>query len=240
LIGNLGLPRRYAPRNDSYEALLCHCERSEAIFARKWTASHLLKRYTPRLKVQSYRHRANMKMSIYRIHLGESFDRLPAEVRVFHELRGTHRVAGRAEVVGPQSFIGRLLGIVFRLPPAGADLALDVEMVCDEKGECWTRSYPGRLMRSRISLRGAYLVEKIGPVGLWFRLQADDVQLSMHLRRMTVFGIPLPPRMHPRVRAVETATPGRFHFDIATWLPRRKLLVAYKGYLELKSLEPEP
>ena len=172
-------------------------------------------------------------MGIYRRHLGSAFDQAPPAVRRFHELQGTHRLQGRVDVQGPQSALGRALALLFRLPRTGRDQPLSFELVADEQAETWTRFFPGRRMRSRLSIEGAYLVEDFGPVRLWFQLTADAAQLEMHLRKLTFFGIAMPRWLRPTARAVESGTADRIHFDVSASFPKDRLMVAYKGHLVL-------
>lgn len=172
-----------------------------------------------------------MSDSIYARHFGPAFDVLPHEVRCFHQLAGTHRLQGRVTVCGPEHFIGKCLAAIFRFPSTCTDAPLAFELTALPNGETWVRMFPGKRMVSRLSNSGDYLVEDFGPVRLWFKLDASATQLVMNLRRLTVLGIPVPAWLRPKVRAVETASFGQIHFDVAAWWPRDRLMVAYNGHL---------
>jgi hypothetical protein len=45
-------------------------------------------------------------------------------------------------------------------------------------------------------------------------------------------GVPLPRRLHPRVRTLESERDGRYRFEVEAHLPLLGLLVRYTGWLE--------
>jgi hypothetical protein len=178
-----------------------------------------------------------MADTLYRQHLGAQFDRLPAAVRAFHSLQGAIEFDGSVSILGAQTAIGRFLAAVMRLPAAAPDQPFRFRLDANPRSETWTRLFPTKVMRSRLSIAGAYLTERLGPARLWFKLEAQETQLSMHLCRVTVFGIPVPGFLLPTVQAVEQGADGVFYFDIdASWSPGKRV-VAYRGALVLSNPE---
>lgn len=178
-----------------------------------------------------------MSTSVYRTHLGTAFDRLPEAVRRFHSLAGRHRLSGTVSISGAESLVGRLLALCAGLPPSGPQQEFAFELDARPDRELWVRCFPGRTMRSVLAARGDWLCESFGPIRLWFKLEAREDRLLMHLHFATFAGLRLPAFLYPRVRAEEYEADGHFHFDVDAYFPGRKLLVAYKGRLSLDGVD---
>lgn len=177
--------------------------------------------------------------SVYQRHLGPAFAGLPPAVQRFHRLVGRHRLQGQVTVTGPARRLGQWLSAVLRFPTPGTDQAFEFELDASSEQERWRRRYPTRTMTSVLRTHGPWLVERLGPVQLWFQLEASAQHLSMRLERITCLGLPLPSLFLPTIRAVETGDQNRLHFDVAAWLPANTLVVAYRGYLELPTATKE-
>ena len=179
--------------------------------------------------------------TVYERHLGPDFEQMPPAVKALHRLAGRYRLNGTVSVVGPQSRFGKLLQLIFGFPAPADDVPFTFEIDADALRERWTRHFPGRSMTSILSNQGAYVVERLGPVKLWFMLEATTNGLSMNLCKVTLQGLPLPHWLTPRVRAMEhglsASGSGMFHFDVAAWLPKDTLLVSYRGSLDIANAE---
>lgn len=175
----------------------------------------------------------SMASSVYRRHLGQAFEQLPDAVQRFHSLTGRHQLQGEVTVTGPEGRLGQCLGAILRFPTPGATQAFAFTLDATAEQERWQRHYPSRTMSSVLRTEGAWLVEQLGPVQLWFQLEASPQRLSMRLLRMTCLGLPVPRRFMPSIRAIETGDQNRLHFDVAAWLPANTLVVAYRGHVEL-------
>ncbi|MGH8783016.1 DUF4166 domain-containing protein [Paraburkholderia sp.] len=175
----------------------------------------------------------NTGAPIYRQVLGSEFANLPFEVRAFHSLQGRVRLSGTVTVTGATTAVGRLVALALRFPAESQLETFAFELDANPLEESWTRIFPARTMRSRLSARGGFLTEAIGPIRLWFALEASSVQLAMHLRKVTFLGIPVPRSLVPRIHAVEQGDNGSFRFDVlATW-PGTRHMVAYRGTLDV-------
>lgn len=174
---------------------------------------------------------------IYRQLLGDDFRNLPLEVRLFHSVQGRVRFDGTVTVRGAATIAGALVAAALRFP---AESPLDVfafELDASPLDESWTRFFRARTLRSRLSLRGRFLTEAIGPVRLWFTLEANDAQLAMSLHKVTFLGIPVPRVLVPRIHAVERGENGFFCFDVSATWPGTRHMVGYRGTLDVKQQE---
>jgi hypothetical protein len=176
-------------------------------------------------------------LPIYQSHLGAGFGLLPPEVRCFHSLQGNIRLDGTVTIKGASTFLGRIAAFVVRLPAESNRQAFVFEMQADARLEIWTRRFASRTMRSTLSLWGPHLTESIGPIRLWFELEASETQLTMHLRKVTCFGMTLPALLVPAVSAIETGQAGQFRFNIEALWPGSHLFVAYEGTLGIGDRE---
>ena len=174
--------------------------------------------------------------SLYRQVMGDDFHWLPVELQIFHSTVGRVTLSGQCTVIGPDTVMGKLIGWVLALPKATGQTRFSFELEANTTTETWRRHFPGRLMTSRMSVIGATLVERLGPVDFHFKLEADSGQLAMLLERLIFCGIPCPEFLLPSVIAVETASPGKLHFNVAARLPLVGLIREYRGFL---NVEPE-
>lgn len=174
---------------------------------------------------------------LFRRLLGDAYNVLPAAIRQAHEVHGVLVLEGQAYAASPDHAIGASIAWLFRLPRAGSNMPVRVEMRSESDGsETWTRIYPGVTMRS--NLRNAdskthQLTEVLGPLSI--RLQWNPSERGLQLQTISarMFGCPLPSFLRPRSHASETVgADGRFHFDVPIALPPIGTIVHYTGSLE--------
>lgn len=162
--------------------------------------------------------------------MGERFDALPPAVRDMHDFNGDGGAAGEGEVVRGTHPLARLMGWIVRFPPSGSYL-LHVSFA--ERGgvETWTRQFGPHRFASRLSQHGDSVVERFGPMRFAFALPSDGQGLEMVLRRWSVFGVPLPRWLAPRVTGCEWEEDGRFRFLVEIRAPLIGDVVRYTGWL---------
>jgi hypothetical protein len=171
-------------------------------------------------------------LPVYRQHLGADFDRLPPAVRRFHALQGHFRLSGTVAIRGAETALGRLLAIAMRFPSEAPSQPFAFELDATPEREVWTRFFPSRTMRSRLSARGEWLTEAFGPIRLFFKVEAAPERLSMRLDRMALLGVRMPKALTPGVRAAERDADGKFDFDIEASWPGDRRIVAYTGTID--------
>jgi Domain of unknown function (DUF4166) len=187
-------------------------------------------------KIHAYTKIENVQPALFRRLLGARFESLPLAIQQAHDVRGVLTLEGIAETAGASNAFGRLIARLFRLPPAGSDLPVRVEMRTQDDGsEDWTRFYPGVTMQSNLRNADAasmQLDEVFGALSV--RLQWSVIQGGLALRpiKARLFGVPLP-FLTPRSNATETVGPdGRFRFDVPIALPLIGNIAHYRGVLE--------
>jgi NAD(P)-dependent dehydrogenase (short-subunit alcohol dehydrogenase family) len=167
---------------------------------------------------------------LYARGMGAAFEALPPAVRRLHDVCGDAGAAGEAVVTRGRGLIVRFLAALMGLPPAGQG-PLHLALAERGAGEVWTRNYGGHIMKSVLSLRPGGVVERFGPLRLAFKLVPLADGLSMRLIGWSLFGLPLPRILAPRIDATEREEAGRFHFDVRAALPLVGEVVRYRGWL---------
>jgi NAD(P)-dependent dehydrogenase (short-subunit alcohol dehydrogenase family) len=163
--------------------------------------------------------------------MGGDFERLRPGVRAMHLVNGELAASGMAEVVRGRNWIARLIGRVMGFPPDGKEVPVSVWMREQDDGETWQRDFGGVCFESRLSQRGALLIERFGPIRFAMKLRRESDGLSMPFRRWWIGPLPMPRVLLPRGLAREYEEGDRFHFDVPVALPLIGPLIHYKGWL---------
>jgi hypothetical protein len=168
--------------------------------------------------------------------LGTAWQSLPSAVRRLHTFESEHEVRGRCTVERGRGLLSNIAASLVRFPPAGTDVPVSVHFRSENGGERWTRQFgPHRFPSTMLLGRGRserLLCERVGPIDFAQALVVDGDRLRLIPRRWSVFGIPLPLWLAPRVDAYETEENGRFRFHVDIRHPWMGLIVRYRGWLE--------
>jgi NAD(P)-dependent dehydrogenase (short-subunit alcohol dehydrogenase family) len=179
---------------------------------------------------------------LFRRVLGQGIDQLPPALRDAHDVRHSLVLRGRAHVKGPANPIARLVAHAFRLPRAGADVPVEVEIRAGVDGsEVWQRNFRGRVLRSKLvpGRRRGEVTERFGPMVATLSLEIDGAAIVYRVVGARLLGIRVPQLLAPVSEARERVdADGRFTFDVPIHMPLAGRLVHYRGWL--KPIEPEP
>ncbi|HEX8302956.1 SDR family oxidoreductase [Sphingomonas sp.] len=196
-------------------------------------AGHLLTldRFEPLFARFSIRHEITEwpVVPLYARAMGARFADLPARVREMHVVSGDGGAIGEGNVRrgrGPAYLIGAVMGF----PPSG-DHPLHVAFAEHAGKERWTRDFGGHRFSSELSQAGEGVAERFGPLRFVFDLPSDAEGLRMVLRGWTLFGVPMPRFLKPRIDAREWEEDGRFRFEVGVQMPLIGEVVRYRGYL---------
>ena len=170
---------------------------------------------------------------LYARAMGARFEALPPAVSAMHEVNGDGGAAGEGSVTRGRHLLARLIGAIMRFPPEG-DYPVHVGFVERGGKERWTRDFGGHRFASELSQAGDGVAERFGPLRFVFDLPADETGLRMVLRGWTLFGIPMPRTLGPRIEAREWQQDGRFRFEIDARLPLIGEVVHYAGWLDAR------
>jgi hypothetical protein len=172
---------------------------------------------------------------LYRRLLGSSFAALPEPLRRMHDIGQGLSAEGMASVERGRGLLSWLVGLAFRLPPAGRDVPVWVRFEPKQGNEIWHRNFAGHRFSSFQSAgRGRahrLLRESFGPFAFDLALVVADERLDLVTRRWSFLGLPLPNALGPRCKAFEFVEDGKFHFHVEIGLPVAGILVRYRGWL---------
>lgn len=114
-------------------------------------------------------------------------------------------------------------------------LTVSVTFQPRDGAEAWHRNFAGRKFMSvqeEGQGRNEWLVcERFGPLVAAMALVLDGERLRLVIRRWSLFGLPLPLALAPRINACEFAESGRFHFHVEIAHPLTGPIVGYRGWL---------
>lgn len=178
-----------------------------------------------------------MTASLYEIVLGTQYAQLAPAVQAFHRIAGVVSLHGEVETEPPASRLARWLAWCIRTPrmPVRGPIRFTLDATATK--ETWTRYFPRHTMRSTLSLHRGRLMERLGAVRLFFALEVEQGSLRMHLESLRFLGIPCPAWLRPAVVAEETGHGDHFHFNIRASVPLLGLVAAYRGHLDLTTME---
>lgn len=167
---------------------------------------------------------------VYRLVMGEAFDRLPAPVRNMHAIIGDGGAEGEGTVQRGASLLARFAACFGGFPPAGT-YPVHVHFAEKSGVESWTRSFGAHRFTSHLRPVHGGIEERFGPLRFRFALPADEQGLRMELLGWSVFHIPLPRFLALRIDASERAEGEDFLFDVDVRLPWGSPVVHYTGRL---------
>lgn len=170
-------------------------------------------------------------LPLYARVMGGRFALLPLAVRGMHEIYGDAGAEGEGSVERGAHPLARLMGRIVRFPPSGS-YPLHVSFGEREGVETWTRHFGPHRFASTLSQRRDCVVERFGPMRFAFALNSDRDGLEMVLRRWSVFGVPMPRWLAPRIAGREWQEEGRFRFLVEIRAPLIGDVVRYTGWLE--------
>jgi hypothetical protein len=165
--------------------------------------------------------------------LGTTWDRLPEEIRAMHSVV---EAVGRARVERGRGLSARLVAAAVGFPGASEDTPVSVRFDAANGVETWTRTFGGKSFSSRqFAGRGRsrnLLCERFGPLTFAMALVLNAGELSLVLRRWSIFGVPLPMALCPGSVAYEGVEDGKFRFHVEISHKVTGLIVRYRGWLE--------
>ncbi|MES2988682.1 MAG: DUF4166 domain-containing protein [Pseudomonadota bacterium] len=190
-----------------------------------------LDRFEPLFNELSIRHEITEwpVAPLYARAMGARFAALPAPVREMHMISGDAGAAGQGRVKRGKG-LAHLLGRIMGFPPTG-EYPVRVSFAEHAGKERWTRDFGGHCFTSELSQAGQRVAERFGPLRFIFDLPSDGEGLRMALMDWTLFGVPMPRFLGPRIDAREWVAEGRFHFEVAVRMPVIGKVVHYTGWL---------
>ncbi len=174
--------------------------------------------------------------SLYRRVLEDAWLTLPASVRRIHGDTATTKWQGRARVTRGNNLLAKLVGAIFRFPPASDGVDVTVEFRRRHGRETWIRNFAGRRFSSvQYQGHGPYeglLCERFGPFTFGLATVVENGRLRLPVRRWSMLGLRLPLWLAPQSNTYEFEADGTFRFHVDISLPLIGLVVRYEGYFD--------
>lgn len=133
---------------------------------------------------------------IYQQLLKADFEKMPLVLREFHAAAGERYATGKVAIRHERHWLARLVGF----PAEGTDIPVRLHVSAAENDEVWSRWFGNSMRRSVQWASGDVLVEKAGPVRVYFRIFADSTGMRFESKTARFWGIPLPLRMNAWAR----------------------------------------
>jgi NAD(P)-dependent dehydrogenase (short-subunit alcohol dehydrogenase family) len=201
--------------------------------ARHAWAELTLDRFEPLFANLAIRHETqerDLPPPLYARAMGPDFAALPPLVRAVHEVVGDGGAAGEGTVTHGTNPLARAAAALMGMPGPGA-YPLHVHFAERGGAELWTRDFGGQRFTSELSHRTGGVTERFGPIRFAFDLPGDANGLSMVLRGWSLFGVPLPRFLGPRIDAREWQEGDRFRYRVEVRLPLLGRAILYEGWL---------
>jgi len=183
---------------------------------------------------------SELRSPLYARVLGSAWHELPAEIREMHDVNSGLTARGTAAVESGTGFLSRLVARAIGFPASTDATPVTVSFTAADGVETWARSFGNQSFSSAQFAghgRDAHLLcERFGPVTVAMALVVKGGRLELVPRRWSVFGIPLPLWLGPRVNAYESVEQGRFQFHVDIRHPLAGRIIHYRGSLA----SPEP
>jgi hypothetical protein len=167
--------------------------------------------------------------------MGRLFQRLPKPVKAQHGALDILLSRGCCDIERGKAWSARLVGRLFKFPPAGRDLPTLVTVIAESGREIWHRDFGGKgiftVLEPAHKSGAQVIVERFGIVS--FDLAVSEVKdgISLTVIGMRALGLAIPRWLWPRLKAVERAEAQRFHFDIDIDLSWGAKLIHYRGWV---------
>ena len=155
----------------------------------------------------------------------------------FHMGDASVRGIGSLEVRRARTPVARVLCALLRLPRSGAGVPTRIAILRRPDGEIWIRIIGGRPYLSRQLRRPGFVVERIGPLELYFVVAIDKYGIGYEQKnaalRLGQLRLPIPEQAAPSICARAEAR-GEWGFFVRVDVrgPRAFPLFSYSGVIE--------
>jgi hypothetical protein len=171
-------------------------------------------------------------LSLYRRVLGASFEQLPEVLRRFHDGPSGGSARGTFRVVRGDGMVRNFVAGLQRMPRAGENVPIWLEVKVKGDREQWLRHFPGRCTRTVQWADGNLLMERSGLTSFSSALVVQGSRVHYEFRRAWFAGIPLPVWLSPYVDGYVDAGDTGWRVTVHIFAPFLGEIVHYEGWVE--------
>ena len=167
--------------------------------------------------------------TLYQRLLGKDFSKLPVILQQFHGLPEGGCADGVISVERGAGVLRHVAAQFLGLPNAGKEVPLRLQVIPEDGREIWIRHFDGQSLKTLQWQEGSYLVEKAGPLHLFFELAADERGLTFYPRLNRMRGIQVPDPISLRVNANARGLGNCWNIEVTITAPLLGTITTYKG-----------
>ncbi|MFA0809810.1 DUF4166 domain-containing protein [Microbulbifer epialgicus] len=171
-----------------------------------------------------------MTTNIISRNMGDSYKKLSPIIREVHNGKKVIEGVVRVERGG---LIANIICALFGFPKQNRECTLRVECHHLNDTILWVRNFDGLILSSQFSSNGDLLFEKMGPLRMYFYPVETDGSLGYRFVKTSIFGIPLPKLLSPKIVAKEYEVNGAYWFDVKVTMSAVGKVLAYSGEMEI-------
>lgn len=174
--------------------------------------------------------------SVHEEAVGEALENTVSGLAIFHKEKYASPLKGKLAVKTGSPLLVPVLRFM-GLPCQNGLLDVTVHFMPDGLGELWTRDFRDATFTSRIECASSpgsgTIKEFFGPFEFHFGLTIDQCGIHWDHFRTSVFSIPLPALLSPKIYAEEKPGPGEdcYWLGMSLSVPVFGLLLSYEGFL---------
>ena len=170
--------------------------------------------------------------SLYRRVLGSHFDELPEVLKRFHHGVGGGSGRGTFRVVRGDGTVRDIVAGMLRMPRAGENVPIHLEVKVNGDRERWLRHFPDRCTRTVQWADGNLLMERFGLTSFSSALVVHGSRVHYEFRRAWFAGILLPVWISPYVDGCVDAGDTGWQVSVHIFAPFLGEIVRYEGWVE--------
>ncbi len=171
-------------------------------------------------------------LSLYRRVLGAGFEQLPEVLRRFHDGPRGGSARGTFRVVRGDGMVRKIVAGLLRMPRAGENVPIWLEIKVSGDREQWLRHFPGRCTRTVQWADGNLLMERFGLTSFSSALVVRGSRVHYEFRQAWFAGIPLPLWLSPYVDGYVDAAENGWRVAVHIFAPFLGEIVHYEGWIE--------
>mgnify|MGYP002700078784 FL=1 len=172
----------------------------------------------------------NSEGNILSNQMGSTFNSLSPLLKQVHT--GTQNIEGIIKIERGNA-LAHIICNTFGFPKARNSCTLKVECHHSATSMLWIRNFDGHIMKSSFFRNQNSMIEKLGPLDLFFSPTEKNGSLSYNFLSTKLFGIPLPKRLAPIIHAREYEENGEYKFEVKISMYLIGPILSYGGTMKL-------